>query len=154
MTQAPCVDYLRSPAPASRLYNMNLNLKGGSMFKHRLPIIDPNIKGQIKKEIKKTVQGYIHFNHQDGSHVLVDDIMGVTQKLQLTQLFQSISRNKGNYVNRADFTDERGRHYTLEFLIAKGDQGLYLEKTNVYPYSYNGMLDFNLGHGVQLKKAS
>ena len=123
------------------------------MFKHRLPIIDTNIKGQIKKDIKKTVQGYIHYNSQDGSYVLVNDLQGITQKLQLVQLYQSISRSKGAYVNRADFIDTRGHHYTLEFLIAKGDQGLYLEKINVYPYSYNGMLDFHLGHGVTLQKA-
>ena len=121
------------------------------MLKHRLAVSDPSIKGHRLKEIKKTILEYLHYNRQDGSFILVNDSLGTTQKLHLLELYKGIMRKKGIYINRSDFHDEQGRRYTLEFLIAKDGEKMYIIKTNIYPY--NRLAEQQFSRGITLVKA-
>lgn len=121
------------------------------MLKHRLAISDSSIKGHRLKEIKKTILEYVHYNGDDGSFVLVNDALGATRKLHLLELYKGIMRKKGMYLNRSDFNDEQGHRYTIEFLIAKDGEKMYIIKTSIFPY--NRFVEPQFSRGVTLIKA-
>lgn len=97
---------------------------------------DPSIKGDLRSNIKASMQKYISNNTVDGHLFLYDAVKGNLLKLKLDELHDGIVEKSGFYVSCADFKDQNGRKIDVDFLVRP--TGKQLLTTQGIVHSING----------------
>lgn len=78
---------------------------------------DPNIKGDLRQNVKKSMNQYISQNTSDASLWVYDAVDGQLLKLKFVALHEGIVKKGDFYVSCADFTDQKGRKIDIDFLV-------------------------------------
>ena len=79
----------------------------------------PGIKGELKNNIKNSMESFINRNTLDDSFVIYDPVAGELKKLQLQKLHAGIAQKGDFYVSCADFSDSSGKLYDIDFLVVE-----------------------------------
>ncbi len=79
---------------------------------------DPSIKGALRADIQKAMSSHIDGHQVSGSYMHYDAVDGKLIRLKLEELHSGIVKKGDYYVSCADFVDDKGRLYDLDFLVA------------------------------------
>ena len=110
------------------------------------------IKGYLRKQVKETIKEYINSNTVDGRYLVFNEAQDITKRLYLKELHKTVTRSKGFFVNSADFTDEEGNRYSIDFIVAKRNNSLYV--MNALMYFFNKKESENFGKGMTVLKVA
>jgi len=80
---------------------------------------DPSIKGQQRLDIKTAMGNHIGEHLISGKYVIFDAKNGALKKLELKELHNGVVKKGDYFVSCADFVDEKGKLYDLDFLVTK-----------------------------------
>lgn len=84
---------------------------------------DPSIKGELRKDIQSAMDQHIKSNKLNGNYVIYDAVNGEMKNLTLVELHSGIVKKGEYYVSCADFVDNKGKKYDLDFLVSGTDSG-------------------------------
>ena len=97
---------------------------------------DPSIKGDLRQNVKKSMNQYITQNSSDASLWVYDAVDGQLLKLKFVALHEGIVKKGDFYVSCADFTDQKGRKIDIDFLVRPA--GNQLNTTQALVHSVDG----------------
>ena len=84
---------------------------------------DPSIQGKPRVESQQAMTNHIAANTYDGNYVIYDAVDGKLLKLDFKSLHKGLVKKGDFYVSCADFADNQGNLYDLDFLVGeKGDE--------------------------------
>jgi len=83
---------------------------------------DPSIQGTPRVESQKAMTSYITGNTYDGNYVIYDAVDGKLLKLDFKSLHTGIVKKGDFYVSCADFADNKGNLYDIDFLVGEKDK--------------------------------
>ena len=94
---------------------------------------DPSIQGETRSGVQQAMQEFISAQQVGGEWLLhYDPVTGELLRLRLKELHSGIV-NKGHfYVSCADFTDESGKAYDLDFLVVPQGDGFRVNQAIVH----------------------
>lgn len=78
---------------------------------------DPSIKGETRTNTQKAMSDHIDQNTYQGNYIVYDAVTGKLLRLRFKELHKGIVRKDDFYVSCADFTDDQGKKYDLDFLV-------------------------------------
>ena len=78
---------------------------------------DPSIKGQMRAGIQAAMSEHIKHNSVDGRYAIYDATKGEFKWLTLDKLHEGIVKKGDFYVSCADFVDQQGKEYDIDFLV-------------------------------------
>ena len=110
------------------------------------------IKGYLRKRVKETIMEYIDSNTINGEYMVFNDSQEVTKRLYLKELHKTVVRRKGFFVNSADFADKKGNRYSIDFVVAKRNDSLYV--MNALMYFFNKKESEYFGKGMTVLKVA
>ena len=122
------------------------------MKNHGMHETTDQVKGYLRKKIKRAIVEYIDQNSVHGAYFLFEDEHGESKKLYLKRLRKSVIRRNGYFINASDFFDDNGDRYTIDFFVAKRENMMYVMKALIYFYNNNKTKYF--GKGMTLVRAS
>lgn len=93
---------------------------------------DPSIKGDLRNNIKASMNQYIEGQTFDGSMYLFDSTQGKLLKMQLVELHDGIVKKGGFYVSCADFRDHNDRLVDIDFMVRPRDGQLITTQAIVH----------------------
>jgi len=97
---------------------------------------DASIKGDLRSNIKASMNQYIDGQTINGSMYLFDSAQGKLLKMELVELHEGIVKKGDFYVSCADFVDQHGNAIDVDFLVrARLDQ---LITTQAIVHSFDG----------------
>jgi len=97
---------------------------------------DASIKGDLRSNIKASMNQYIDGQTINGSMYLFDGVQGKLLKMELVELHEGIVKKGDFYVSCADFVDQHGNAIDVDFLVRpKLDQ---LITTQAIVHSFDG----------------
>jgi hypothetical protein len=82
---------------------------------------DPSIQGKPRTESQTAMTSHITSNTYDGKYVIYDAVDGKLLKLDFKSLHKGIVKKGDFYVSCADFADNTGNLYDLDFLVGEKD---------------------------------
>lgn len=85
---------------------------------------DPSIKGELRASIQTAMGELIQRNTVDGVFRHYDPVAGKLLRLQLKELHDGIVQKGDFYVSCADFKDEAGNTFDLDFLVVPAGDGV------------------------------
>jgi hypothetical protein len=89
---------------------------------------DPSIQGAVREDIQAAMSDLIDGNTVDGQFAIYDAVAGELKRLTFDNLHEGIVKKAGVYVSCADFLDEGGNTYDLDFLVLEdGDDHVAVE---------------------------
>ena len=80
---------------------------------------DPSIKGNLRLNIQTAMGSHVNQNTIQGDYIMYDAVKGELKKLKLTKLHSGIVKKGNFFVSCADFEDQRGKAYDIDFLVAE-----------------------------------
>ena len=83
---------------------------------------DPSIQGKPMVESQKSMTSHITGNTYDGNYVIYDAVDGKLLKLDFKSLHTGIVKKGDFYVSCADFADNKGNLYDIDFLVGEKDE--------------------------------
>ena len=83
---------------------------------------DPSIQGKPRVESQKAMTSHIMGNTYDGKYVIYDAVDGKLLKLDFKSLHTGIVKKGDFYVSCADFADNKGNLYDIDFLVGEKDE--------------------------------
>jgi len=97
---------------------------------------DASIKGDLRSNIKASMNQYIDGQTINGSMYLFDGMQGKLLKMELVELHEGIVKKGDFYVSCADFVDQHGTAIDVDFMVRpKLDQ---LITTQAIVHSFDG----------------
>ncbi len=78
---------------------------------------DKSIKGQIRLDIKNSMNNFIQARLINSQYHMFDPVTGKMLYLTLKELHEGIVKKGSYYVSCADFIDTKGRLIDLDFLV-------------------------------------
>ncbi len=96
----------------------------GSFFAVNLAVAgnDPSIKGESRTNIQLAMSTHVTENSIKGQYLIYDSKKGELKHLKMTKLHDGIVKKGEFFVSCADFEDQQGKVYDLDFLVSsKGD---------------------------------
>jgi len=78
---------------------------------------DPSIKGNLRDNIKASMNHYIAGQTINGRMYLFDALQGKLLKMELVELHEGIVKKGDFYVSCADFIDQHGTAIDVDFLV-------------------------------------
>ena len=78
---------------------------------------DPSIKGQMRAGIQAAMSEHVKHNSVDGRYAIYDATKGELKWLSLDKLHEGIVKKGDFYVSCADFVDQQGKEYDVDFLV-------------------------------------
>jgi len=97
---------------------------------------DASIKGDLRSNIKASMNQYIEGQTINDSMYLFDSVQGKLLKMELVELHEGIVKKGDFYVSCADFVDQHGNAIDVDFLVRpKLDQ---LITTQAIVHSFDG----------------
>lgn len=98
---------------------------------------DPSIKGNQRLGIQTAMGQHVDANTVKGSYVIYDVTQGEIKKLQLKELHSGIVKKGEFYVSCADFVDNQGKLYDLDFLVSPSADGFRVIQAIVHSVDGN-----------------
>ncbi len=98
---------------------------------------DPSIKGDLRSNIRLSMQQYIDTQNINGNMFLFDSADGKLLKLKLKELHSGIVKKGQFYVSCADFVDHKGRNVDVDFLVRPNDDTLITTQAIVHSIAGN-----------------
>lgn len=83
---------------------------------------DPSIQGKPRVESQEAMTSHITGNTYDGKYVIYDAVDGKLLKLDFKSLHTGIVKKGDFYVSCADFADNKGNLYDIDFLVGEKDE--------------------------------
>lgn len=80
---------------------------------------DPSIKGDLRKNIHSAMNSHIESNTFDGDYIIYDAVEGKLLELEFKDLHSGIVKKGDFYVSCADFKDDEGTLYDIDFLVVE-----------------------------------
>lgn len=78
---------------------------------------DPSIKGNLRDNIKASMNAYINGQTIDGHMYLFDSVQGKLLKMELVELHDGIVKKGDFFVSCADFIDQHGTTIDVDFMV-------------------------------------
>ena len=78
---------------------------------------DPSIQGEARTKTQKAMSNHIDGNTYKGTYIIYDAVTGDLLRLQFKELHKGIVKKDDFYVSCADFVDNNGNKYDLDFLV-------------------------------------
>ncbi len=78
---------------------------------------DPKIKGELRKNIKNSMNEFVEENTVKDKLHLFDAVDGKMLDLKFASLHEGIVKKGDYYVSCADFVDQSGRKIDVDFLV-------------------------------------
>lgn len=78
---------------------------------------DPSIKGQLRTDIQKAMQGFVAKRTVDGAYLLYDPVTNEVLRLRDVDLHKGIVKKGDFFVSCAGFKDQRGREIDVDILV-------------------------------------
>jgi len=97
---------------------------------------DPSIKGDLRGNIKESMNQFIKNQTIDNVLFVYDSVEGKLHKLKFDALHNGIVEKNGFYVSCADFKDQNGRKFDIDFLVRPS--GSKLITTQALVHSVDG----------------
>lgn len=97
---------------------------------------DPSIKGDLRSNITSSMNQFIENQTIDNAMFVYDAVEGKMHKLKLDKLHDGIVEKNGFYVSCADFKDQNGRKFDIDFLVRPS--GSKLITTQALVHSVDG----------------
>lgn len=97
---------------------------------------DPSIQGDLRVNINSAMSRHVEQNTLDGEYIIYDAVDGKLLTLDFKELHSGITKKGEFYVSCADFTDDSGAPYDIDFLVAEKDGQLRVFQAVVH--SANG----------------
>ncbi len=97
---------------------------------------NPDIRGNLRRDIKISMNQFIQNQTIDGVLYLYDAVDGKLLHLKFVALHEGIVKREAFYVSCADFTDQRGRKIDIDFLVRPA--GNSLKTTQAIVHSVDG----------------
>ena len=97
---------------------------------------DPSIKGDLRTNIKASMNQFIKNQTIDNAMFVYDSVEGKMHKLKLDKLHDGIVKKNGFYVSCADFKDQNGQKFDIDFLVRPS--GSKLITTQALVHSVDG----------------
>ncbi len=85
---------------------------------------DPSIRGRLRADITTTMQEFIEQNTVANRFIIYDAAAGELKRLKLDKLHNGIIKKGDFFVSCADFTDDTGNKYDIDFLVGNSGKGL------------------------------
>ncbi|MEQ9618959.1 MAG: hypothetical protein RIG61_07265 [Deltaproteobacteria bacterium] len=80
---------------------------------------DPNISGDLRENIHSAMSSHVESNTYDGDYIIYDAVEGKLLELEFKDLHSGIVKKGNFYVSCADFTDDDGTLYDIDFLVVE-----------------------------------
>jgi hypothetical protein len=93
---------------------------------------DPSIKGQMRAGIQTAMDEHITDNTVGDRYVIYDAANGELKKLTFKKLHKGIVVKGDFYVSCADFADEQGKEYDIDFLVGKKGSSFFVLESVVH----------------------
>jgi len=97
---------------------------------------DPNIKGEEREGIQKSMESYVKRNSIKKEYVIYNAVEGKLLWLNYKALHEGIVKKGEFYVSCADFTDGSDNLYDVDFLVAR--KGKNFRVLQALVHSVNG----------------
>lgn len=112
-----------SPESFSRVEGFTMLKKISSVFLCCFSLVvsaadDPGITGDLRVNIQEAMKHHIGSNRIEGQYVLYDAITGQLLRMKLEELHSGIVSKGDFYVSCADFKDDAGNTYDIDFMVA------------------------------------
>ncbi len=78
---------------------------------------DPSIKGNLRQNIKTSMNDFIQSQTINDKVFLYDAVQGKLLNLKFDNLHEGIVKKNGFYVSCADFIDQNGHKIDVDFLV-------------------------------------
>jgi hypothetical protein len=93
---------------------------------------DPSIKGETRTGVQAAMDQHIQSNVLKGKYIIYDSLTGKLHRLVLKGLHEGIVKKGEFYVSCADFTDQSGKMYDIDFLAAEKDSSFQVLQALVH----------------------
>ena len=93
---------------------------------------DSSIKGDLRKNIKQSMETFIKHQTINGAMYVYDSVDGKLLRLNFDKLHDGIVKKGDFYVSCADFKDQKGRKIDIDFLVRPADQQLVTTQALVH----------------------
>jgi len=82
---------------------------------------DPSIKGEQRQGIQKAMQMHVNDNTVNGNYYIYDAVTNDVKSLKYKKLLSGIVKKENFYVSCAYFTDDMGKPYDMDLLVAENN---------------------------------
>jgi hypothetical protein len=82
---------------------------------------DPSIKGEQRQSIQKAMQKHVNDNTVNGNYYIYDALTNDVKSLKYKKLHSGIVKKENFYVSCTDFTDDMGKPYDMDLLVAENN---------------------------------
>jgi hypothetical protein len=93
---------------------------------------DSSIQGDRRSGIQRAMTSFVEVQAQDGRLLHYDPVADRLVRLRLVELHSGIVQKGGFNVSCADFTDEAGVVYDMDFLVLEGPGGYRVNQAIVH----------------------
>ncbi|NIO09056.1 MAG: hypothetical protein GTO40_13980 [Deltaproteobacteria bacterium] len=93
---------------------------------------DPTIKGQLRADIQKAMQGYVAQRTVDGAFLLYDPVTDEVLRLTSAGIHKGIVKEGDFYVSCAGFKDQHGRDIDVDIMVIADDDNLRASQAFVH----------------------
>ena len=93
---------------------------------------DPSIKGELRSNIKASMNAFIQANTVDDTFYMYDAVAAKMLLLKFKELHEGIVKKGEFYVSCADFTDGDGRMVDLDFLVIPQEKRMVTTQAAVH----------------------
>jgi hypothetical protein len=93
---------------------------------------DRSIKGQLRENIKSSMEQYINKQTIDGKLYVFDAVQNKLLTLTSGKLRHGIVKDGGFYLTCADYTDQDGNKIDLDFMVKKSGEKFITTQTIVH----------------------
>jgi len=97
---------------------------------------DTSIKGELRSDIKASMNQYIKFQSIDDAMYLYDPVEDKVHRMKLVKLHEGIKRKGNFFVSCADFTDQKGHKLDIDFMVRQ--RGSRLITTQAIVHAIDG----------------
>lgn len=78
---------------------------------------DPSIKGKVREGVTKAMENHIQDHMVDGKYFIYDAALNKLRVLKFEKLHSGIVKKGNFYVSCADFSDDQGLKYDLDYFV-------------------------------------
>jgi hypothetical protein len=82
---------------------------------------DPSIKGKVREGIQQAMKNHVDEHMVDGIYMIYDAVTDNLLRLKFSKPHEGIVKKADFYVSCADFNDNAGKYYDVDFLVVEKD---------------------------------
>jgi len=82
---------------------------------------DPSIQGEPREKSQTAMKTYVDQNSLNDQYIIYDAVDGKLRRLKFKELHSGLVKKGDFYVSCADFVDDEGNTYDIDFLVGEKD---------------------------------